>query len=68
MRDRVTAERVYFQCQKALARSKLWAAETQVERSKLPTAGEIMAALMEEPFDHAAYDAEYPEHMKKTIY
>ncbi len=64
----VTAERVYFQCQKALARSKLWAQETQIERSKLPTAGEIMAALMEEPFDHAAYDAEYPEHMKKTIY
>ena len=64
----VTAERVYFQCQKALARSKLWAPDTQIERSRLPTAGEIMSALTEEAFDHAAYDAQYPEHMKKTIY
>ena len=35
----VTAERVYFQCQKALARSALWSAEPHVERSALPTAG-----------------------------
>lgn len=64
----VTAERVYFQCQKALVRSKLWAPETQIIRDSLPTAGEIMAALSEEPFDAAAYDVGYPEHMKKTIY
>jgi PPOX class probable FMN-dependent enzyme len=64
----VRADRVYFQCQKALVRSRLWAGETQVLRDQLPTAGQIMAALSEEPFDHAAYDAGYPEHMKKTIY
>ena len=64
----VRADRVYFQCQKALVRSRLWAGETQVPRDQLPTAGQIMAALSEEPFDHAAYDAGYPEHMKKTIY
>jgi PPOX class probable FMN-dependent enzyme len=64
----VIADRVYFQCQKALVRSKLWAPETQIIRDTLPTAGEIMAALSEEPFDAAAYDAGYPEHMKKTIY
>ncbi len=64
----VRADRVYFQCQKALVRSKLWAGETQILRDRLPTAGQIMAALSEEPFDHAAYDAGYPDHMKKTIY
>ena len=64
----VRADRVYFQCQKALVRSRLWAGEAQIPRDQLPTAGQIMAALSEEPFGHAAYDAGYPEHMKKTIY
>jgi len=64
----VTADRVYFQCQKALARSELWSAEALVARDELPTAGEIMSALSEEAFDHKAYDQDYPEHMKKTIY
>lgn len=64
----VTAERVYFQCSKALTRSRLWDAEMQIPRSALPSTGEILEALCEEPFDGKAYDATYPEHMKKTIY
>jgi uncharacterized protein len=63
----VTADRVYFQCQKAIARSKLWSGEGHVERGDLPTAGQIMSALTEN-FDHEEYDRNYPEYMKKTIY
>lgn len=65
---RVTAERVYFQCQKALVRSRLWDAEARVDRKELPTAGTIIQALAPEPFDGKAYDDEYPERMKKIIY
>lgn len=65
----VTVGRIYFQCQKALARSALWDPDARVERSSLPTAGGILEALStEEPFDGQSYDAGYPEHMKKTIY
>ncbi len=64
----ITAERVYFQCQKALARSRLWSADAQVPRGELPSAGEILAALSQEPLDAQDYDRTYPEHMKKTIY
>lgn len=64
----VTAERVYPQCQKALARSKLWDPATQIARSNLPTVGEMMQALAPESFDGRAYDAAYPERMKQTIY
>jgi PPOX class probable FMN-dependent enzyme len=64
----VTAERVYFQCQKALARSRLWDPSAQVERSELPTSGDILSALSDGGFDGAAYDRDYPEYMKKTIY
>lgn len=63
-----TAERVYFQCQKALVRSRLWDPEMRIPRSDLPSTGEIIQALAQENFDGAAYDSNYPEHMKKTLY
>jgi PPOX class probable FMN-dependent enzyme len=63
----VTADTVYFQCQKAIARSKLWSGDDHVQRGDLPTAGQIMSALTDK-FDHEEYDRNYPEHMKKTIY
>ena len=64
----VTVERIYFQCQKALVRSRLWSAEAQIPRSALPSTGQILAARSNGDFDGAAYDRDYPEHMKKTIY
>ena len=64
----VHVEQVYYQCQKALARSRLWDPETRLNRAALPSAGEMLQALSREPFDGNRYDADYPEHMKKTIY
>lgn len=61
-------ERVYFQCQKALARSQLWDVEAQVPRSALPTTGQMIKALTKDEFDAAEYDRNYPQHMAKTIY
>ena len=63
----VSVEACYPQCQKALARSKLWDPASQVPRSSLPTVGEMMQRL-DRGFDGASYDAEYPERMKRTIY
>jgi PPOX class probable FMN-dependent enzyme len=64
----VTVERIYFQCQKALVRSRLWDLEAQIPRTDLPSTGEILEALSKEAFDGKAYDAGYMEYMKKTIY
>ncbi len=64
----VTAEWVYFQCQKALARSRLWDPEARIERKELPSAGDILQALSKDNFDGDAYDKNYPERLKKTIY
>jgi PPOX class probable FMN-dependent enzyme len=63
----VTVERVYFQCPKALVRSRLWSQDAQVDRSELPSTGEILAAL-KASFDGAAYDAAYPKRIEETIY
>ena len=67
----VAVEKVYFQCQKAIARSKLWDASTYIDRSELPTAGQMAKVFADQQnveFDADAYDKNYPEHMKKTIY
>ena len=64
----ITVERVYFQCQKALVRSRLWSAEAQIPRSALPSTGQMLEARSQGDFDGAEYDRAYPEHMKKTIY
>ncbi len=64
----VTAERVYFQCSKALARSRLWHAEAQIARAELPSSGEIMAEITGGAIDGAAYDRAHPQRLKDTLY
>jgi len=63
----VTVDSIYYQCPKALVRSKLWDPEVHIDRSTLPTNGEIIRSI-DAAFDAAAYDAAYPERMKQTIY
>ena len=41
----VTVESVYFHCGKAIQRSKLWDASTHIDRSNLPSANVILAAV-----------------------
>ena len=60
-------ERIYFQCQKALARSRLWQSDSHVDRSELPSIGTILQELSSD-FDGGQYDRDYPERLKKTIY
>ena len=64
----VTADRVYFQCAKALVRAKLWAPETQVPRSALPSTGQILEQITNKAIDAAEHDRSYPERIKHTIY
>ncbi len=64
----IRVESVYYQCSKALVRSKLWNQETQIERSVLPSNGEMIKAFAEGDFDGEAYDKAYPQRIKDTIY
>jgi len=64
----VTIDRVYYQCQKALARSRLWEADAQISRSLLPSAGQMNKTFHDGEFDAEAYDREYPQRMKDTMY
>ena len=64
----VTAERVYFQCPKALVRSRLWDPSRHVDRGSLPSSGQILAAIRPGEIDAEALDRAYPERLKQTIY
>ena len=45
----VRVEDVYLHCAKSLMRSKLWSAESRVERAVLPTMGQMLADQIGEP-------------------
>ena len=64
----VTVEKMYFQCPKALIRSKLWDPKVQIPRSDLPTIGEMQRGILGKEFDAEAYDKAYPDRIKNTIY
>lgn len=48
----------YTQCPKALIRSELWNPERHIERSELPSSGQIVRALQGDEFDADRYDCE----------
>jgi PPOX class probable FMN-dependent enzyme len=57
----VSIEEAYTQCSKALIRSDLWNPERHVDRSELPSSGEIMRAVADPEFDAEQYDRERAE-------
>jgi PPOX class probable FMN-dependent enzyme len=64
----VTAQKVYFQCPKALVRSELWNPEKLIDRKSLPSTGTIMADITKGQLGGPEYDRIYPERLKETIY
>ncbi|HEY2606181.1 pyridoxamine 5'-phosphate oxidase family protein [Paraburkholderia sp. RL18-103-BIB-C] len=64
----IDVDSVYFHCSKALVRSKLWDPAQHVERSRLPSAGEIHRRINGTGFDAATYDRELAERVRTTLY
>jgi PPOX class probable FMN-dependent enzyme len=64
----VTVERAYFQCTKAIIRSKLWDEASKVDRKTLPTPGAILAELTDGKMGGPEHDRLAPQRIKETIY
>ncbi len=64
----VTVERVYYQCPKAIVRSKLWDPASKIDRKSLPSAGTILAGITGGKVGGPEHDRTYPERLKATIY
>jgi PPOX class probable FMN-dependent enzyme len=52
----VEVEEAYTQCPKALLRSELWNPERHIERSELPSSGEILRAVADPELDVEEYE------------
>ena len=63
---RIHVESVFFQCSRAIIRSRLWNAETQIARQSLPSTGSILKQIAE--IDGDAYDKALPERLKNSLY
>lgn len=59
---------VFFHCAKAIVRSKLWDAATQIARSSLPSTGAIIAEVSQGQLGGDEYDKTMPERLKATLY
>jgi PPOX class probable FMN-dependent enzyme len=64
----VAVERVFFQCTKAIVRSKLWNPALHVERKSLPSAGTILAEISGGKIGGPEHDRAAPERIRETLY
>lgn len=64
----VAVDRIYYQCAKAIVRSRLWDATRHVDRRSLPSAGAILADLTQGRMGGPEHDRAAPERLKATLY
>ena len=64
----ITVDTVYFQCARAIQRSKLWAPLPEGMKRAVPTAGAILSAITQAAFDGETYDRELPARQQATLY
>lgn len=64
----IQVESVFFQCSRAILRSRLWQHDQQIDRDKLPSAGTILADLSRNEINGEQYDRDFPERLKSTMY
>jgi PPOX class probable FMN-dependent enzyme len=64
----IHVETVFFQCARAIFRSKLWDPAQHVERKSLPSTGTIVSEVAKRQFDAQAYDNGHYERLKAGLY
>jgi len=64
----IAVQSVFFQCARAIVRSDLWNPERRVDPASLPTPGRILADMSAGREGGAAYDEEWPERARRTLW
>lgn len=64
----IDVDSVYFQCARAVHRSELWNPARHVDPKSLPTPGKILEVTSRKGIDGEAYDREWPERAKKSMW
>lgn len=64
----VSVEEVYFQCARAFVRSDLWNSSNYMDTGSLPSPGEILEKLSHKNIDGEAYEGEWPDRARTTLW
>lgn len=64
----IGVESVYFQCARAIVRSDLWNAAKHRDAKDLPSPGAILETLSRAGIDGHAYDTEWPDRARETMW
>jgi uncharacterized protein len=64
----MTVEDIYFQCARAIVRAELWNPDKRVDPKTLPTPGQILAAMSDNTVGGEAYDREWPDRARQTMW
>lgn len=64
----VSVDTVFFQCSRAIFRSKLWDPARHISRESLPSLGKMVADISKSQFDAETYDRGLYERLKATLY
>ena len=64
----VTVNEIYTQCGRAVMRAALWDPARHVGPNDVPTPGDVLAAQTDGDIDGKAYDAQWTERAKKTLW
>ena len=64
----ISVTSVFFQCARAIKRSRLWQAASHIPAGQLPTPGSILQALGDGALDGAQYDGELQARQARTLY
>ena len=64
----VDVQAVYFQCARAIQRSRLWDAVPPGTPRPVPTPGAILASITQGAFHGVTYDRELPARQQATLY
>lgn len=64
----IAVEAVYFQCARAVVRAELWNPAHHLDPKALPSAGQMLAEMSEARVGGEAYDREWPERARKSMW
>lgn len=64
----ITVVEAYFQCARAIVRSGLWKAESQVDPRTIPSPGAMLAAVTAGEVGGETYDRDWPDRAAKTLW
>ena len=64
----IAVDTVFFQCSRAIFRSKLWDPAQHIARTSLPSLGTMVADISRSGFDAESYDQGLYERLKGSLY